>query len=597
MPPLSVFSSFSIKYLQMNIQLYNQAKNTTPTIIYGAGGLVYYDRSFWNDLNTSFPTATSASISAYETVPIRFTAQSINITFSKYAFADGRGGFRAKSSSPYYTSTYDTITIAGTPASQTRVAPAFVPLLTAFTTADVPYITSINGTIDVLERWPTTQFYISSYGDNGIDPYEDGRIVYSYEPATVYVTDGSIARTFPISGWFLDYDDGTTAVSAVTSSFFHPKNSIVQHSNMFIHTYPRANTYYITLYTEASTTGTKSANIYASLEDYKNSGYTLNTSASCRLDVYPTRQTNNFFVVSGVTVPYNYTATTPTPAVSTASTSVFISGYAPNLTVTFTESCTPLSFPISSYCWDFENVFDRSNSIVEVTASNVQTGFGAGWITDKTNHKISYKYTYPGLYNVTIGSRVSSDASYHPAYTFNLNPASHTKTAVVYVEEILPQTSFKMSSAVGGVYSNMITFNSTPMTVFFNASGSIAGSFPISKLVWDFGDDTQEIVLSSMSIPFPQNYTVSHTYGRTVITQPSTFDVGLTAYAFNTESYSICSIYAIGVLSVSAQTVTAMDIPAHLLETNIFGDNNLLIVMEGSNKMTFNYLISTEALT
>jgi len=583
------------------ILLYGDPKSTIPSIIREVGGdLTQYDSNFWNDLNTSFSSATSLPITGYETFSIRYNAESVGtVTFTKYRFDDGQGNIRIKSSSPYYTGTYSNITIAGKPGEQIRVAAAFIPSLTAYTAADVPYITGIGdtGIVEVLERWPTTQMYASSYGDNDGDLYDSDRIVYSYEPAVVYFTDGSIARTFPISGWFIDYGDGVTSTSAVADPFYHPANSIVEHENMFIHTYDRANTYYATLYTEASTTATKSANVYRNYSAYDAANKTLNTAVTSRVDVYPTRQTNNFFVISGESVEYNYTATTPTPLVQVSSTNSFISGYSPNLTVMFQESCTPVSFPISGYQWTFGNVFNISGNVVDVSASHVQTGFGAGWITNETNHYISYTYIFPGLYSVSLGSEISSDPSYSPAFDLDLSVAPYTKHLLVYVEEILPQASFGMSSAVGGAFTNSITFDQSPMTVYFNASSTIAGSFPIGKVAWDFGDGTQETVLSSVSVPFPQNYIVNHEYTRTVSTQPSTFDVSLTAYAFNTESYGICSIYDIGILSVSAAVTTALDIPVHLLETNFFGDNDVLIVMEGRNKTTFNYLISTESLT
>lgn len=477
-------------------------RRTTPTTISEVGGpLVQYDGNFWKSQNTQYAGTTSIPMTGYEGFNVKLAAQDTGTTtFKKFEFDNGQDDLRLYSGSRSFITTYEDITFKGKYGERIRVNPSVVPYLTGYDAADAATITTIgdnNGTVEVYERWPTEQAYASGDNDNGESLYDEERVVWGYEPMTVYFTDASVARTFPISGWFIDYGDDTSSSLTTVDPTYHPANEIVTHENLFTSTYQRANTYYATLYNEASTTATKSANVFRRASSLLTD--TLNTEVTCRIDVYPWNQTNDFFLISGESVSGNYTADYPTSASEvTTNGGTFISGYAPNLTVTYQESCTPVSFPISSYHWDFGDVFRSASSNQTVCATDVQTGFGNGWITDETNHYKTYSYRFPGIYNVSLGTYVSADPEYNPQFAFELSAATHSKDMLVYVEEIDPQASFNVAPASGGPWGQTVAFTSSPMTVCFNASATIAGSFEIGRVVYDFGDGTTETVDSDL---------------------------------------------------------------------------------------------------
>jgi len=578
------------------ITLNTEPRRTTPTSINEIGGsLVKYDGNFWKDQNTTVVLTTSVPMTGYEGFNVRYSAQDTGTTeYKKFVFDNGDGDITTKSGSRTYTTTYNNITLRGKPDSRERVRNAFIPYLTGYDQSDAQTITTIgdnSGTVEVLERWPTAQFYASGDNDNGVAVFNEDRIVYGYEPTTVYFTDATIARTFPISGWFIDYADTIIESYTTTDGALHPANEIVVHPNMFNHTYSRANTYYVTLYTEASTTATQSANTFTTAEELLTNP--LSTAATVRVDVYPYNQINNFYLISGESVSSNYTSDSP-DALSSVSTygGTFISGYAPNLTVMFQESCTPVSFPISAYDWDFGDVYRSDVTHQTVSATSVETGFGAGWVTDKTNHYISYTYKFPGLYNVSLGSRVSADPTYNPKFTYTLNGSPCSRNLLVYVQEVNPIAEFGVSNVSGGPFDQSVVFTSSPMTIYFNASTTIPGSYPIGRVMWDFGDGTFQNVISSYSEPEPHKVTVSHQYIRETKSDPSTFSVSYSAFANDTDTMSEYIITGLGPLNVTpASALYVPDWPQHLLETAFYNDK-LLFVFEGNKRNTFVYILT-----
>jgi hypothetical protein len=455
---------------------------------------VQYDGNFWKDQNTTVSGTTSVAMSGYEGFNVKYNAQddvSSPIEFKRFEFDDGDEGYRGYNGSRTFITTYYNITHRGKLGDRIQVRSSFIPTLTGYDgdglNATVTTIGDANGTVEVWERWPTERAYLSADNDNGESLYDEDRIVWGYEPMTISATDTSIARTFPISSWHIDYNDGTTDVYNAPHGNFHPANLIVTHEDLFTHTYQRANTYYVTLYNEASTTSTKSSEVFRRASQLETD--TLNSEVTCRVDVYPWNQTNNFFLVSGESVASDYTANESVSTTQvTTNGGTFISGYAPNLTVMFQESCTPVSFPISSYHWNYGDVFAGFDSFNTVCATDVQTGFGAGWITDKTNHTVTHTYQFPGLYNVSLSSMVSADPTYAPAFPFSLSAPVCSRDILVYVKEIDPQASFLISPASAGPWGLSAEFTSSPQTICFNASTSIAESFEIGRVVYDFGD-------------------------------------------------------------------------------------------------------------
>jgi len=301
-----------------------------------------------------------------------------------------------------------------------------------------------------------------------------------------------------------------------------------------------------------------------------------------------TIQSNNFYLISGSSVASNYTDDSPTGISPVAANASYISGYSPNMTVTYQESCVPETLPISAYGWDFGDVFRGSESNQTVSATQVLTPSAEGWVTDQTNHYKTYVYKYPGLYNVTLDTWASAGSPYTPGDTLYAAPCS--RDLLVYVKEIQPTATFGVSHTPAGPFTSSVTFSSTPMTVYFNASGTVTGSFPIGKVVWNFGDGTTMTVLSSIAGK-PQTITVSNEYNRTLSTDPSTFNVSFSAFAYETDSLAEYSITGLGPIAVSA--VAAYDWPVHLLAATMYDDDELLLVFEGDKKGTFSYILST----
>ena len=154
--------------------------------------------------------------------------------------------------------------------------------------------------------------------------------------------------------------------------------------------------------------------------------------------------------------------------------------------------------------------------------------------------------------------------------------------------------TFGMSDVTTGPFLSSVAFSTTPMTVYFNASASVAGSFPIGRVMWDFGDGTQQTVVSSAAQPSPQSVTVNNEYTRTLVSQPSTFNVTMSAFAFNTDTMASYTITGLGPLTVTpTSAVSAADWPVHLLAESLYEDDELFLVFEGNNRSTFNYILST----
>jgi len=108
------------------------------------------------------------------------------------------------------------------------------------------------------------------------------------------------------------------------------------------------------------------------------------------------------------------------------------------------------------------------------------------------------------------------------------------------------------------VYCTADTYlSAVPVIATLCADGTVAGSFPIQKIVWDFDDGSDLFVVnredvtsisaldiitynkSFSSDPLdPRNYSVKHTYARTDI---DTFYPSITAYSCNTNTSDSCS--------------------------------------------------------
>lgn len=303
----------------------------------------------------------------------------------------------------------------------------------------------------------------------------------------------------------------------------------------------------------------------------------------------------------------------------------FIAGYAPNLTVYFQDSSEAHTFPISSYQWNFGDPFNEGSIDITnpnsnyYTITNVELQSGTFespcWITDKQQHIASHTYIMPGTYNVTLTVQASCTstpdicAKYIDAY----NDGSKF---YVYVEEILPQCNegiFGSLSSDQG-FTNIASGLSglSPLTAYFMSSGIIAGSFPICRIDWDFGDgDLQTVTRRPLTIetdqglslinisayPYdledPRNIIVPHIYTN-LTNDNQTFDINISAYACNTNTMITCVAQSLVSPLVPKVAIERIE-NKKLIGSRFDTEGNLIYVLEGQNEnTTFTVIMSGE---
>jgi len=481
------------------------------------------------------------------------------------------------------------------------------------------------GSATVWERWPTAQFYLTpldttslrlwlwresiyrAYGDNGLTPWSANRIISGTDPVSALFSDMSIARTWALSSWTIDFGDHNnypaffTSLGYTNSAFldtvdasYSPKDATTLHANLTSHLYCRPGTYYATLFVRAINTETESAELN-----------TMNIAATQEVRVYELEPFANFLTlaVSTVSSSYHDDATTPIwgqlyvdepPVLNTVN---LISGYAPNLTITWMECCMPHSYPISGYDWNFGDYYNEIQNLSSISALNVTVDYPC-WETDQSYHRVIHTYVMPGIYNVTLCASASTTST----------QSCCAKNLYVYVDELLPEACFTIGDSLTSF--GVTPSGEAPLTVYFNPSCTIPGSFPICRMDWDFGDGTMTTVTRRPSTentygiyPFPsdlndpRNIIVSHEFTRTLISQPSTFIVTMSAYACNTNTMDSTSGSFVTDYNVGPITVPAIDLSVgkrHIIASRSYNnEDDLLLVFEGENKpVTYSVLIS-----
>ena len=252
--------------------------------------------------------------------------------------------------------------------------------------------------------------------------------------------------------------------------------------------------------------------------------------------------TVNFTVISGHSVPSNYSWDRGTPF-STTSPLVctvllpqggIITGNAPGVKVfiknntvlsTIAENFTSVS---AEYFWNFNDYYNSNNDTYTLTCS-----------TD-----ISHVYIMPGSYETTF-TVVETYLQVDPQTQI---PQTKTNTkvktlSVCTVQEILPKAN---------LYSvTQPTTGYAPFSVRLTARTTIPGSFPVDRILWDFGDGSERLLVSryynepnsnliftnilSSDSQDPRNYDVLHTYTRECDTYP-VFYPSITAFSSSTNS-------------------------------------------------------------
>ena len=276
--------------------------------------------------------------------------------------------------------------------------------------------------------------------------------------------------------------------------------------------------------------------------------------------------TVNFTVISGHSVPSNYSWDRGTPF-STTSPLVctvllpqggIITGNAPGVKV-FIKNNTVLSTTTvdftsvsAQYIWNFNDYYNSNNDTYTLTCS--------------TN--ISHVYIMPGSYETTL-TVVETYLQVDPQ-TQLLQTKTDTKVktlSVCTVQEILPKAN---------LYSvTQPTTGYAPFLVRLTARTTIPGSFPVDKILWDFGDGSERLLVSryynepnsnliftnvlSSDSQDHRNYDVLHTYTRECDTYP-VFYPSITAYSSSTNSVDTCS------LTIGPVLLSTTDAQFHILK-------------------------------
>lgn len=499
----------------------------------------------------------------------------------------------------------------------------------------------------VLERWPEPRFYINAtdsvpdrlarFSNNvwGLDRFDKASsiykesntkdalrydITYGVDPINIGLEDKSISRTWPISSWMLTISTDNTRLGWSSKSFTVTSSEALNvpqdQQNIFqpiSSLQLKYGNYGIVMNVQASSTMTSSdrpfiqyvqvaefepfANFWAiSAKTVSDMYSATNTSISGQLiDISPNVH-NGSIVVDGITYP-------------------IVSGYAPNLTVYFQDSSESHTFPISSYHWNFGDPFNEGPQDITNLASNYYTISNtvlasgdfdsANWVTTKQGHTAVHTYIMPGTYDVTLTVRASttSTSDICARYVGNIDD---DKKFYVYVEEIQPQCNngiYGSVSSTSGFTTAASGINGqSSLTSYFMASSIIAGSFPICRIDWDFGDGEvqtitripltqstsqglQVINLSAYSYDLndPRNIVVPHVY--TNQTQAyQTYTINISAYACNTNSVLYCS--RSDLVWVAPEVIEDITETKNLIGSRFDDNGNLIYILEGENNNT-----------
>lgn len=466
--------------------------------------------------------------------------------------------------------------------------------------------------------------------DNG---YTGGKnsnntIVYNTDPLSATFYDTSRARTYPISSWTFYistnniWSSEVTGWTPVVDTLWNYTTSIQVTTNdptllpadtinnaslgnyILLDTRVwRYGTWGITLYVEASNTGTQNLDISGNI-----------TSFTQYLSVNEFEPFANFWATSALTVVSSYqddstTSLQLSDLVDGYIGNNIVSGYAPNLTVYFINSSESHTFPISSYHWDFGDHYNEYNSTAIWNTTSHSGNFDAGcWsingvssnVQDITSAyaPIMHTYVMPGIYDVTLTVKASNTETSDICSRY-----IETTNFYVYVKEIPQQCCYEVSS-VSGTGDISLT-GTSPWTINFIPSCISAGSFPIGKLSWNFGDGTpiesytrvpastasdigtELIYTSSFStdIVDVRNWAIPHVYQLTSYdTQISaTYNITLSTYAANTNTLIACTSQDVIIWS---EVVPRPDDRKHLIGSRFLNDTDIIYELEGVNSNT-----------
>lgn len=461
--------------------------------------------------------------------------------------------------------------------------------------------------VTVLERWPTAVFHMSAFDLSsvrqdwyGLDKWGNTHqrsvtlssnnnmlVISGTEPLSCQIFDTSIARTWPISAWSFDSKcDPYVSALFVDNRYVYYTNvdTTTAYSDfatpaiqLSSYVYRKPGTYYPTLYVQASNSGTFSNEIGA-----LSSTNIVYVAASCRVDVLEYPPNVNFLILSGTGYDETYrdTMSGTIVNVSAMTNNDYISGYSPNLTVIFKDSAEPHSYYIQKWDWNFGDYYNETNNYFLITSgpSNISEEYPY-WTNDNEGHNVSHTYVMPGYYNVSLTvTTISSNSETVSA-----------KNMVVYLEEIPPEPCLQMGVSANS-FGSLSAIGYNELTVYFNPSCTIAGSFPICRIDYDFGDGspiyTQNVYETGLSA------TVSHTYTTNFGDSVYNFYPTITVYACNTNTSEVLESDLL--ITVVPPITSSLPAERRHLIANRLADDTLILAMEGdTTKTLFNYALSS----
>jgi len=321
-------------------------------------------------------------------------------------------------------------------------------------------------------------------------------------------------------------------------------------------------------------------------------------------------------VLSAATYSSTYSEDSPSFVEQNAIVSTsYVSGYAPFVKVTVQDTSTPKSYPISAYKWNFGDYFNETDNIqyLQLSAGETSSGWGSSfptdhgvdgndnypeWNTRLKNNEVEYTFSNPGEYDVTLTIYASS------------TDTQRTANLTVEVFEVLPTCDYEVSIDEIDWYATSyfapLTAGVTPisgvspLTVYFRTTSIVAGSFPISRLIWDFGDGSDQYVIdryinnynNQVNGSDPRGFNggvISHEYERQYSTLPDNYTVSLSVVAENSNSMVVCSSIEIGPIRLPSFD------NVHLIKNRSIESksDNLYVLQKESDKSLYNIMLSS----
>lgn len=501
----------------------------------------------------------------------------------------------------------------------------------------------------VWERWPTAKFYTNGFDTSTIrqtyltdwgltageydfpieytleDEGNENRVLIGYDPLSCEFTDCSITRTWPLSYWSLSYGD-TESYFGTNRDVFYSQFGLGTHEllssknnatinnaddctterpNFFNHLYIGPGTYYSTLYVKSSNTGTESWNISAGITDYNvmNTNFKVSATREIRvLEVCPGGSFSWYNLAS--TVPSNFSDDTTISYTNAYVSNNILSGYAPYLKLNFNGSVTARSLPISAVMWDYSDPYVNLLSS-DISANNLPIGNWMNW-HDPLTSEGTHTFVMPGWYTVTLMPIISA-----PYSSYVTNCSGFIRENYVYVQEILPDIHVQYGNAIIDSYNTILSTWT---------SATIAGSFPIERIDYDFGDGSNIFTVSRfatsdygiggdtiidgvtsnynaygyLSADDPRTVTLYKKYTRTNDLTITSYNLGVSVYACNTNTM-VTSAFTFTPNFGPIENIEKEQISINLIGSRFIDDNNIMINLEGQdgNRNTFMAVISS----